>query len=458
MKFNCISETEFNDNLLSAVRHGDVHLLESHLSTAANPDLYLNRVYDEVDGQKCTILMIACLNGHKDIIDMLLYRFKPDLEVLNNILLDEGDTSKDMFIDVSVLWAAASINNFQLVQLLVKYGANVNHTTKTNSTPLRGACYNGNVDMTRFLIKHGAAINIAKENNETNLMVSVWHNHIATATYLLDELGCDVNECDNTGYSSLYYAVHRGSLELVKLLLERGARNFRATINQMSPLMWAAEKRRIGLVDAISPHCSLLEQIEAEELLGSAFVCAQPNDRDLNQAFQYFYRALERRLTHNLSKPLRSTTIELFDNRQECQTLDQLEDIRSNLDNMYIEALLIRERLLSAENGEYRYSLFYRGAVLADNGQHHRTIDYWLYELALRQQYSISPDSKMLRYFGSLFSEMLLKSMHVPIDVLLKIMTVITEELEQNKKKFDYNFYTILFLIKIINQVQYRLV
>jgi Fem-1 family protein b len=445
---------KFNDNLLSAVRQGDVNLLESYLSTVTNPDLYLNQIYDEADGQKCTILMIACLNGHGMIIDMLLHRFKPDLEVLNNILLDEGDTSKDMFIDVSVLWAAASINNFQIVQLLVKYGANVNHTTKTNSTPLRGACYNGNVDMARFLIKHGAAIHIAKENNETNLMVSVWHNHAAMTTYLLDELGCDVNESDNTGYSTLYYAVHRGSLELVQLLLERGARNFRATINQMSPLMWAAEKRRISLVDAISPHCSLLEQIEAEELLGSAFVCTKPDERDLEQAFQYFYRALERRLTHNLSKPLRSTTIEIFDNRQECQTLDQLKEIRSNLDNMYIEALLIRERLLTAANSEYRYSLFYRGAILADNGQHLRTIDYWLYELALRQQHSISPDSKILRYVGSLFSEMLLKSMPAPIDVLIKIMIVITEELEQNKKKYDYNLYTILFFIKIINQVQ----
>jgi Fem-1 family protein b len=454
MEGNNTSENDFNDILLSAVHQGDTNLLESYLSTVLNPNLYLNHVYDEANEQKCTLLMIACLNGHEDIIRMLLRRFKPDLEVLNNILLSERNALQDMLLDVSVLWAAASINNFQIVKLLVEYGANVNHTTKTNSTPLRGACYNDNLKMARYLIENGADIRIAKENNETNLMLSVWHNHLNIAAYLLDELVCDVNECDDDGYSSLYYAVHCGSLESVEFLFKHGARNFPATRSQMSPLMWAAEKRRSNLVDAISPYCSLVEQIEAKELLGSTFVCAEPNDRDLEQAFRCFYRALELRSTHNLLKPLRLTTIEIFDNRQECQTLDQLEEIRSNLDNMYIEALLIRERVLGSANGEYRYSLFYRGALFADNEQYHRTIDYWLYELTLREQYSIPLDSKILRYFASIFSEMLLKSMSAPIDVLLKIMTVITEEVEHNKKEFNYNLYTLLFLIKIITQVQ----
>jgi Fem-1 family protein b len=453
MEANVEVENEFNDKLLSSARQGDANLLENHLSAVSNPNIYLNRVYDEAGEQKCTLLMIACLNGHEDIIRMLLRRFKPDLEVLNNILLDEGDITHQIFVDVSVLWAAATINNFQIVKLLVEHGANVNHTTKTNSTPLRGACYNGNVDMARYLIENSADIHIAKENHETNLMVSVWHKHLNMAAYLLDELGCDVNECDNSGYPSLFYAVHSGSLELVTFLLEHGARNFVATVEQMSPLLWAAEKRHPDLVDAIANHCSMLERIEAKELLGSAFVCAKHADRDLEQAFQYFYRALELRSTHNLLKTLRPTTIEIFDHRQECRTLHQLEEIRFNFDNMYTEALLIRERLLSCANAQYHYSLFYRGAVLSDNGQYYRAIDYWLYELHLRQRYSISLSSKNLRYFVSLFSEMLFKSVSVPMYASLKIMTTINEELKHNKKELDYNLYTLLFLITIITEV-----
>ena len=453
MEFIGTSENEFVDILLSAVHQGDVNSLENHLSAVANPNLYLNRVYDKVFMQKCTLLMIACLNGYEEVIRTLLRRFKPDLEVLNNVIFGDVNPSQQLFSNVSVLWVAASMNNFEIVKLLVEHGANVNHTTKTNSTPLRGACYSGNVDMARYLIENGADIHITKENNDTNLMVSVYQKHLNVVTYLVDELRCDVNVCDGYGRSSLYDAVNCGSLELVEFLLQHGARNFRAIGDQISPLILAAEKRRTDLVDVISPYCSLQERIEAQELLGSAFVCGHRGDRALDQSFEHFHRALELRSYHDLPKVLRLTTDEIFNHRQECQTLDQLEGIRLNFDYMYIEGLLVHERLLGPTNAEYRYSLCYRGAILADNGQHHRAVDYWMYELGLCQQHSIPLDPKHLRRFASLFSGMVFKSMPIPMETLLTIVTATTEELEHAKKKCNYNLYTLLFLITIASQV-----
>jgi Fem-1 family protein b len=452
-EFGGMLENEFIALLLSTVHQGDVNSLENHLSTITDANLYLNRVYDEAYTQKCTLLMIACLKEDEDMIGMLLRRFKPDLEILNDILFDDVNPSGQLFLNVSILWVAAFINNFEIVKLLVEHGANVNHTTKTKSTPLRGACYNGNVDMARYLIGNGADIDIAKENNDTNLMVSVYQKHLNMVTYLVDELRCDVNVCDVNGRSSLYDAVNCGSLELVEFLLQRGARNFRAIVDQISPLMLAAEKRRADLVDLMSPYCSLLERIEAEELLGSTFVCGYHGDRALDQSFERFHRALELRFTHDLPKVLQPTTNEIFDHQQECQTLDQLEEIRLNFDRMYIEGLLVTERLLGPTNTEYHYSLCYRGAILADIGQHHRAVDYWMYELGLCHEYSISFDPKHLRRFASLFSGMVFKSMSIPMETLLIIITVITEELEHVKGKCDYNLHTLLFLITISSQV-----
>jgi hypothetical protein len=358
-----------------------------------------------------------------------------------------------MFLDVSVLWAAAAINNFKIVKLLVEHGANVNCRTRTKSTPLRCACRHGNIDMAHYLIENGADIHATNEKHETNLMVSASYKHIDMVTYLVDELNCDVNVCDNDGRSVLYDAVYCKSLEMVEFLLKHGARNFRAAMDQMSPLMWAAEKRRRNLVDAISCYCSLLERIEAEELLGSAFVCTPHNDHDLDQAFQCFKQALKLRTVHDIPKVLRSTTIEIFDNRQECQTLDELEEIQSNFDNMYTEALLVRERLLGPADEKYRASLLYRGALLADNGEHHKALMLWMHELGLRQQYSILFDSKELREIVSLISEILSESMSIPIDNLLTLLALISRELEVNKKEFGYNIYTLLFLITITTQV-----
>jgi Fem-1 family protein b len=447
-------EQEFVSSLLRATRRGDVNALESHLLTVTNPDLYLNRVYNDEYMQKCTLLTIACLQGHEHVIRMLLKRFKPDLEILNNVIIEGGNLSRQIFSNVSVLWTAVSINNFEIVKLLVEYGANVNHTTKTNSTPLRGACYNGNVNMARYLIEKGANIHIAKENNDTNLMVSVCHKHLNMVTYLVNELNIDVNECDNDGHSPLYDAVICGSLELVEFLLKHGARNFRAVVDQMSPLMWAAEKRHPHLMEAISSQCSLLERIEAEELLGSAFVCGTRDNRDLDQAFKHFYRALELRFVHDLPKPLRLITNEIFGDRQECQTIDELKKIQSSFNNMYIEALLVRERLLGLTNKEYRYSLCYRGAILADNEQYHEAVSYWLYELELRRQYSILLEPKHLRNFVSIFCGMLYKSNSLPMEALLIIIVATTEELEHDAQNFNYNLNTLLFLITTTSQVQ----
>jgi hypothetical protein len=453
MLFDCASNDEIETMILSATHQGDVHLLENCLSTVTNPNIYLNQVYDEPYDQKCTLLMIACLNEYERMVGMLLNNFQPDLEILNIVRVTDRDQQLETFENVTVLWAAAALNNFDIVKLLVKHGSHVNHTIKTNSTPLRCACCNDNIEMVRYLVENGADVHITKEKHFTNLVASVFNGHLQMVAYLVDELGCDVNECLDDGRSPLGAAVYHGSLELVQFLLIHGARNFVANYNQMSPLMLAAEKRRVDLVSAISLHCLLIEQIEAEELLGSAFICAEFGDSNFDQSFGHFYRALEFRSIHHLPKTLTESTHEVFNHRQECQTIDQLKELRSNQDNMYIEALLVRERLLRPTNAKYRYSLRYRGALLADNGLYHPGIALWMYELALHEQHSIDVDKEDLRQFVLMFSVIMSASLSVPIKSLHQVMIVTVRELERNTTDFCYNLYTLLFLITITSQV-----
>ena len=49
------------------------------------------------------------------------------------------------------------------VKLLVEYGANINHTTKSNSTPIRRAAYDGHTEIVEYLANEGADIH--KPNN-----------------------------------------------------------------------------------------------------------------------------------------------------------------------------------------------------------------------------------------------------------------------------------------------------
>jgi len=135
---------------------------------------------------------------------------------------------------------------------------------------LWAAAATNNFRILKLLVEHGANVN---------------YNNLDVVIYLIDKFNCDVNVCDNDGRSALYDAV-----------------------DQMSPLIWAAERRCTNIVNAISCHCSLFEQIEAKELLGSAFVYSPNGMHDLEQASQCFSQALKLRSAHNLPKVLRSMT------------------------------------------------------------------------------------------------------------------------------------------------------
>ena len=54
------------------------------------------------------------------------------------------------------LWVAAAAGCVPIVRFLVRKGASVNCTTKTNSTPLRAACFDGHFEIVKYLIDHGA--------------------------------------------------------------------------------------------------------------------------------------------------------------------------------------------------------------------------------------------------------------------------------------------------------------
>lgn len=218
--------------------------------------------------------------------------------------------------------------------------------------------------------------------------------------------------------------------------------------------MWAAEKR---LVNAISPYCPILEQTEAKELLGSALVCVPNGSHDFDQAFRCFSQAIELRLTHHLSKGLRTSTMEMFDHRQEFQTPEELETIRYSFTSMNAEALLIRERLLGLANPRFRASVTYCGAFLIDSGQHHQALPLWMYELGLCQQYSLELDLVQLQEIVSLVSEMLSQSTSVSVDSALTLLSSIGVALERDKNKFDHNVSTLLFLITIITSSQFSM-
>ena len=73
--------------------------------------------------------------------------------------------------------------HLEIVRLLVKSGANVNSTTKTNSTPLRAACFDGHFEIVKYLVEHNAGIQFLYIlqlsgqylKQSRNKMLTAWH-------------------------------------------------------------------------------------------------------------------------------------------------------------------------------------------------------------------------------------------------------------------------------------------
>ena len=86
----------------------------------------------------------------------------------------------------SPLWCASGAGHLPIVKFLIKSGADVNHTTKSNSTPLRAACFDGRADIVKYLIEDGKAdFNIANKFNNTCLMIASFNGHLNVVRYVM---------------------------------------------------------------------------------------------------------------------------------------------------------------------------------------------------------------------------------------------------------------------------------
>ena len=177
----------------------------------------------------------------------------------------------------------------------------------------------------------------------------------------------------------------------------------------MTPLLSASVTGHTNIVDFLTHHAqtSKTERINALELLGATFV---DKKRDLLGALKYWKKAMNMRYsdrTNIISKPVPQTLIMAYDYAKEVNSAEELEGLIADPDEMRMQALLIRERILGPSHPDTSYYIRYRGAV---SGNFKRCINLWKYALDM-QQNNLDPLSPMtassLLSFAELFSFML---------------------------------------------------
>ena len=138
------------------------------------------------------------------------------------------------------LLKAVRKDRFKEIEKLVNKGADVNTFVDDNEkTILMQAAEDGRINIVRALIDMGADIDARnREENQTALFFACWEGCQDVAKLLI-ERGADVLHKKKGDRTTLMYAVHSNSLEVICILLEKGVKVNDANYIGLTALMYA---------------------------------------------------------------------------------------------------------------------------------------------------------------------------------------------------------------------------
>ncbi|MEM6752026.1 MAG: ankyrin repeat domain-containing protein [Cyanobacteria bacterium P01_C01_bin.38] len=130
------------------------------------------------------------------------------------ILLKHGANPDIKFGSQTLLYKAYMSRNIILMELLLKHGANPNHlTTYKITSVLHDAAVRGKEEIVELLLKNGADVNIKNYRNETPLDVAAQQLRLDTVEILLENGGVTNTELGSQRLELVRKMLHERKLE-----------------------------------------------------------------------------------------------------------------------------------------------------------------------------------------------------------------------------------------------------
>uniref|UniRef100_A0A8B9LR83 Kinase D-interacting substrate 220a n=1 Tax=Astyanax mexicanus TaxID=7994 RepID=A0A8B9LR83_ASTMX len=124
---------------------------------------------------------------------------------------------------------------------------------QNGQTPLMAAAEQGSLEIVQELIRRGANVNLDDVDCWTALVSAAKEGHVEVVKELLDN-NANVEHRDMGGWTALMWAAYKGRVEVARLLLEKGANPSITGQYSVYPIIWAAGRGHAEIVRLLLQH------------------------------------------------------------------------------------------------------------------------------------------------------------------------------------------------------------
>ncbi|WP_133134895.1 ankyrin repeat domain-containing protein [Legionella nautarum] len=216
---------------------------------------------DSRDNANRTALVIAAQHGHLELVNEILAKIDED-----NVTAK----SKGWTIEKNrALKSAARQGHFDIIEVLLNHGAELDPIEHQGETALMIAVGNGDYDMVDFLLEKGADVNVARGvNGETALMLGASNGHVEIVGLLLKK-GANANHVTYDHQTALMAAVSLDQVEMFKIIFEETNIDLR-TMALFMAVSWKRSEMVRFFVENTAHEDAIGSNIFEERLLDTA--------------------------------------------------------------------------------------------------------------------------------------------------------------------------------------------
>ena len=165
----------------------------------------------------------------------------------------------------TALHAASRMNHVNVVQCLLRHGADVNALGLWGRTSLLFASYWGGLEVAQWLIEHGADVNAkASDDFHTSLHLAAYRGHFEIVRTLFKH-NADIHARSESGQTPLHSASYGGHVDIVRFLLNHGADPKARDNHQRTSLHEASISGHLDVARLLLEHGA---EVDAEDKSG----------------------------------------------------------------------------------------------------------------------------------------------------------------------------------------------